>query len=88
MTTTQAQIEAARKAFVQTLNVGGSQLEALTAAVTTAAEVVESSTSLLSTAIENVKAETIERCAQVADEPKDIYGIGAEIAAAIRALKG
>ncbi len=30
---------------------------------------------------------TIERCAQVAEEPKDIYGIGAEIAAAIRDLK-
>lgn len=37
--------------------------------------------------IEQVRAATIERCAKVAEAPKDIYGIGAEIAAAIRALK-
>ncbi len=54
-----------------------------------ASDVGEPSTSLLSTAIENVKAETIERCAQVAEEHAKRYDLDEclEVAAAIRKLK-
>ena len=99
MTPTPAQIDAALKAANETVvkfSMGPQYItrEAIVAALTAAAEARDTFTATAwldaEKKLETIEAETIERCAQVADnfiDPRDAFAnLPGKIAAAIRAL--